>query len=57
MRNKLFVPVAVGLGMFFQAATALSNAGYYVVRADTTPASRSVHVIRINGPINPVAAE
>jgi membrane-bound serine protease (ClpP class) len=58
MRNKLFVSAAVGLGMLLQAANAalLASPGFYVTQADTTTV-RSVHVIRINGPINPVAAE
>ncbi|MCI0693844.1 nodulation protein NfeD [candidate division KSB1 bacterium] len=59
MRNKLFAAIAVGLGMLLQAANAASLASpdFYVTQADTTSTSRSVHVIRINGPINPVAAE
>ncbi len=58
MRNKLFASIAVGLGMLFQAvnATPLASPGFRVIQADTF-ASRMVHVIRINGPINPVAAE
>ncbi len=57
MRNKLFILLAVNLGMLFQAAIAahLSSSGFQTTRTDT--ASRSVYVIRINGPINPVAAE
>lgn len=59
MRNKLFFAVTVGLGMLFQAAnaTSLASSGPQVAQADTASTSRSVHVIRINGPINPVAAE
>lgn len=58
MRNKLFVPIAIGLGLLLQIAnaTSLASAGFHGTQADTA-ASRSVHVIRINGPINPVAAE
>jgi membrane-bound serine protease (ClpP class) len=59
MRNKLFILLAVSLGMLFQATIAapLSSSGFQTTRADTTSVSRSVYVIRINGPINPVAAE
>ncbi len=59
MRKKLFVPTAVGFGLLLQMANAatFSNPGYYATRADTAPVSRTAYVIRINGPINPVAAE
>ncbi len=53
--------LAAGMGMLFQltnaTAPSLASSDFYVMRADTTPASRSVHVISIDGPINPLAAE
>jgi membrane-bound serine protease (ClpP class) len=52
MKRKMFA-VVVGFALLVQMKANPS----FATLADTTGSSRQVHVIRINGPINPLAAE
>jgi membrane-bound serine protease (ClpP class) len=57
--TKLFLTAALGLGLFCHPgdASALPTSKFYPSLADTEKAAKSVYVIQINGPINPVVAE
>jgi membrane-bound serine protease (ClpP class) len=56
MKNKLVTQFLLGLGSIYQIACAHPNVSPATL-ADTAQRARKVHVIRIDGAINPLAAE
>jgi len=57
MKRKFLAAIVIGTGLFCSAESTSASSGFRASLAETTKASRAVHVIRINGPINPLAAE
>jgi len=55
MQSKFFAAI-IGFAILFQIACSKANLSPKTL-ADSTQSARQVHVIRINGPINPLAAE
>ncbi len=57
MKRKFLAAIVIGAGLFCLAEGASAKSEFRASLAATTQPSRTVHVIRINGPINPLAAE
>jgi len=56
MKSKLLTAIAIGFALIMQVSRTQANPSFATL-PDTTASARQVHVIRINGPINPLAAE
>jgi len=57
MKSKFFATIVIGTGLFCSAESTSANPDFRAPLDATMQSSRTVHVIRINGPINPLAAE